>query len=378
MYQLLNKKLVYRTWVGFLGIPILLGAYAAFVKFTSVEEIYGTTNLVPLGILISTYIFFVVTGTGLCIIASLGHVFRIKKFEQIGKRAIFLAIITLLCGFASIGLELERPFRLMVYNFLSPQFTAPIWWMGLFYGLALPFLICEFGCLLKKKAKAARIFGIGAFIFEITATATLGIIFGILKGRPYWYGAYMSIYFILSAVACGAAFIICFTAFTYHMNGEGISPPLNKLLMELGKIMALFIGLTLLVMGWKIIMNLFSQPSHEYKAVMALLKGPLNLNFWLFEVLIGSLIPLLIFTFQRTRTINGILTAAACVILGMFVSRYDWVIVGQIYPVWGGDYAIYSPNHLEWFIVISCMGACLLFYTVGVKFLPMGEKIDEK
>ena len=269
-------------------------------------------------------------------------------------------------------------FRLIVYNFLSPQFTAPIWWMGLLYGLALPFLICEFGCLLKKKAKAARIFGIGAFIFEITATATLGIIFGILKGRPYWYGTYISIYFILSAVACGAAFIICFTAITYRMNGEGISPPLNKLLMELGKIMALFIGLTLLVMGWKIIMNLFSRPSHEYEAVMALLKGPLNLNFWLFEVLIGSLIPLLIFTFQRTRTINGILTAAACVILGMFVSRYDWVIVGQIYPVWGGDYAIYSPNHLEWFVVISCMGACLLFYTVGVKFLPMGEKIDEK
>jgi Ni/Fe-hydrogenase subunit HybB-like protein len=62
----------------------------------------------------------------------------------------------------------------------------------------------------------------------------------------------------------------------------------------------------------------------------------------------------------------------------MFVSRYNWVIAGQIFPVWGKKYAIYSPNYLEWFVVLSCIGACLLFYSLGVKFLPLKEEIREK
>jgi molybdopterin-containing oxidoreductase family membrane subunit len=351
-----------------------MGVYAAALKFTTPQEIYGTTQLVPLGILISTYIFFVVTGTGLCIIASLGHVFRIRRFDLIGRRAIFLAIITLLCGFGAIGLELERPFRLLAYNFTSPQFSAPIWWMGVFYTLCLPFLLFEFGFLLRENSKAARVFGIGAFSTEIIATCTLGIIFGVIVGRPYWYGIYMPIYLILSGISSGAAFIICFTAITDRIERNGMSSSLRKVLDEMGKILAIFVGVSLIVMGWKIIMSLHSGPSQEYKAVMALLRGPLSLTFWLFEVLIGSLIPLLILTVPRTRTGNGIFAAAICVILGMFASRYNMVIVGQIYPVWGGEYALYSPNHIEWFIVIACMGTCLLLYTLGNRFLPLNEE----
>jgi molybdopterin-containing oxidoreductase family membrane subunit len=357
-----------------LGIPIILGAYAAFIKFTSNREIYGTTQLVPLGILISTYIFFVVTGTGLCIITSLGHVFGIKRFELISKRGVFLAIITLLCGFGAIGLELERPFRLMAYIFTSPQFTAPIWWMGFFYSLCLLFLLGEFGFLLKENLRAARIFGTGAFLAEIIATCTLGAIFGVLIGRPFWHGAYMPIYLIFSAVNSGIAFIVGFTIITYHVEGKELPSSLTKLLDEMGKILAVFLGITMLFTGWKIILCLYAHPLQKYEAVMALLKGPLSLNFWLFEFLVGSLFPFLILIFPHTRTINGALIAAIGVILGMFVSRYDLVIIGQIYPVWGGNYASYSPNYLEWFIVIACLGACLLFYTLGVRFLPLKEE----
>ena len=45
-------------WLGFLGVVLLLGAYATAIRFLGHEEVFGATNLVPLGILISTYIFF--------------------------------------------------------------------------------------------------------------------------------------------------------------------------------------------------------------------------------------------------------------------------------------------------------------------------------
>lgn len=374
MIQPGKSKQAYRAWMGFLAIPIILGLYAAVVKFTATGEIYGTTQLVPLGILISTYVFFVVTGTGLCIISFFCHVFAIRRFELIGRRAVFLAIISLLCGFGAIGLELERPFRLMAYNFTSPQFSAPIWRMGLFYAIALPLLVCEFGFLLNDKVKTARVFGIGAFLAEIAAVWTLGTVFGVIIGRPYWHGVYVPIYLILSGLGSGAAFLICFTAVTSHVGGNELPDELKTLLLHLGKGMAVFVGATLIVLGWKIIMSLLSHSPREYNAVMAMLKGPLSFNFWFFEILIGSVLPLFMIAFSRTRTIGKSLLAAICVIVGMFASRYNMVIVGQIHPVWGGDYALYSPNHIEWFVVIACIGACLLFYTLGVRFFPLNKE----
>jgi len=371
---LMNKTVAFWLWIGFLGALVFLGVYAAFVKFTAAGEIYGTTQLVPLGILISTYIFFAVTGTGLCIIASLGHVFGIKRYANITRRGVFLAIITLLCGFFAIGLELERPFRLMAYIFTSPQLSAPIWWMGFFYSLCLVFLLCEFGFLLKEKSRIARFFGLGAFTAEICATLTLGAIFGVLIGRPYWYGVYMPIYFLLSAVISGVAFLICFTVITYYLEEGGLPSSLKMVIGELGQILAIFLGISLLCIGWKIFTGLYGKPSYKYEATLALLRGPLSLNFWLFEVVLGSFFPFLILSIPYTRTIGGIVIAAVCVIFGMFAIRYDSVIVGQIFPVWGGPYANYAPNHVEWFIVAACSGACLLCYTLGAKFLPLKEE----
>lgn len=374
--RLINKKQAFRIWICFLGVPIVLGCYAAVIKFISAEEIYGTTQLVPLGILISTYIFFVVSSTGLCMVTSLGHVFRVKRFELIARRGVYLAIITLLCGFGAISLEIERPFRLIAHIITSPQFTAPIWWMGVFYSLYLIFLIFEFAFLLKHKAKKAQIFGLAAFLSGVTAHSTLGAIFGVMQGRPYWYGPYLPIYFIISAIVSGTAFILFFTIITYRTTGDEFPSSLKMLFLELGKFLALFIGIALFCMTWKIIMSLYGHPHLKYEAVMALLNGPLSFNFWVFEVFVGSLVPFFILLIPGKLSIQRVFVAATLVITGMFFVRYDLVVVGQIYPVWGGKYASYSPNHLEWIVLIACIGACLLFYTLGVRFLPLKEELD--
>ena len=61
--------------------------------------------------LIATYVFFAVSSTGLCLVSSLGHIFGFKVFEPIAKKAVFLAFVMLLVGFAVIGTELESPMR---------------------------------------------------------------------------------------------------------------------------------------------------------------------------------------------------------------------------------------------------------------------------
>jgi molybdopterin-containing oxidoreductase family membrane subunit len=67
---------------------------------------YNVTREHPWGLLIAMYIFFVVSSTGLCIIGAFGDVFGFKDYMAVSKRAVFGSIVTLLSGFAVIGLEI--------------------------------------------------------------------------------------------------------------------------------------------------------------------------------------------------------------------------------------------------------------------------------
>ena len=368
----------YYLWLGFLGAVLLLGAYATAVRFLGHEEVFGTTNLVPLGILISTYIFFVVTSTGLCFITSFGHVFRLHRYELIAKRGVFLSIITLLAGFLAIGLETERPWRLGSLFIVSPNFTAPIWWMAFFYNLYLVFLVIEFCALLFEKSVLARFAGIGGFLTAIAAHSTLGAIFGLIKAKPFWAGPFLPIYFILSALVSGTAFLIFMTIATYRVQRRSIPTEIEELIVEMGKkLLVLFLGIVIFFWIWKVISSLYGHPPGKYEAMMSLIAGPLSLRFWLFEILIGLLIPFFfLLFFPKAKSSKGVFLASLLVLIGLFVSRFDLVITGQITPVWGGPYASYSPTLIEWIMVASAIALCLLLYSIGVKLLPLEEKIQ--
>ena len=122
---------------------VLLGAFFAGAAYFLMHghHAFNVTRQHPWGLLIAMYVFFVVSSTGLCIISSIGHVFGVKEFQQIGKRAIAGAIITICSGFAVIALEIGHPIRMVIYNVLTPGLTSAIWWMGTLYGIYLFFII---------------------------------------------------------------------------------------------------------------------------------------------------------------------------------------------------------------------------------------------
>lgn len=75
----------------------------AVMYFIEGHHAYNVSRTHPWGLIIAMYVFFVVSSTGLCIMSSIGHVFGVKEFEIIGKRAILGAIITISTGFIVIG-----------------------------------------------------------------------------------------------------------------------------------------------------------------------------------------------------------------------------------------------------------------------------------
>src|SRR3990167_2104372 len=72
----------------------------------------GSSN-VTWGLPVVTYVFFVLTSTGLTFVASLAMVFGFKDFYPIAKRCIWVAVVTLIAGFAALAMELGHPFRML-------------------------------------------------------------------------------------------------------------------------------------------------------------------------------------------------------------------------------------------------------------------------
>ena len=370
-------------WVLFLLTFLFIGLYAAAIKFMHPEEAMGTGQWVPWGLLISTYVFFVVSSTGLCFVTSFGHVFGYKMYDIIGARGVFLAIITIVSGFTAIIAELESPIR-MLYYMISPNLLSPMWWMGLLYGIYLAFMIGEFIFLaILKNHDIAKLLGAGGVISAITAHSTLGAVFGLSLARPLWYGPYYPIYFILSALVSGSALLLFVVITTYRVKGKKIEKDMEKTLFHLSKLLTFFLTVNVFFYAWKIIVAIYGHMPGKYEGVMTLLNGPLSVGFWVFEVFLGIMVPFVLLLYPG-KTLNRIAIASFLIVSGIFALRFDFVVAGQLFPVLGGtNYAVYFPSQVEILIVIGGMALCALMYTLGDKFLPLNgghgehEKVEE-
>lgn len=378
MNSILKQRPSNTIWMAFLAIGTGIGVAGAInVLINGHAEVYNVSREVPWGILIATYVYLVVSSTGLCLISSLGHVFGIKKFEFIGKRAILLAILTLLAGFGAIGMELNHPIRMGIYTLLSPNFSSAIWWMGTLYGLYLALLCGELYFLMKGMHKGAYALGMVGFVTAITAHSNLGAVFSLIEARPFWFGSFLPLYFILSALVSGGAIISMIVYFSHKKGGVSMPQQYVPFMDTIGRMQALFMLVLIFFVVWKIIPGIYGHPPEKYEATMALLNGPLAFNFWFFEVLIGMLIPVVLLLNSKTRTPLGVLAAGMFAMVGIFFMRYDLVIAGQLVSMRRGTADLvngllqYTPSVTEIAIVIGALSSCMLIYSLAERYLPL-------
>ncbi|MFQ3573551.1 MAG: NrfD/PsrC family molybdoenzyme membrane anchor subunit [Thermodesulfovibrionales bacterium] len=330
--SLLSCSKGYYLLVGFFSVVLLISVIFGFHGMkVGYMNVYGTSREVSWGLLISTYIFFVVTSTGLCIISSIGHVFGVKELMPIAKRAVFLSIVTILSGFAVIFFEIENPFRMAIYNVISPNLTSNIWWMGTLYGAYLVFMAAEFLFINKNNHKLASLAGLLGLISGIAAHSNLGAIFAMLHGREYWYGPYLPIYFIASAMMSGCATILFFSWLAYRINKETIGAPMHNALQTVGKLCALMIAVIAFFTTWKLLTGLVGGEG-KVETIKALLFGPYAFNFWMLEMLLGLIIPFAIFFISKFRNLNLMFVASLLMVVSIYFMRYDLVIIGQVVP----------------------------------------------
>ncbi len=117
---------------------------------------------------------------------------------------------------------------------------------------------------------------------------------------------------------------------------------------------------------------------------MAMISGPLAVNFWFFEILLGMLIPFFIILATKGRSIKAAFIASCSAVIGIFFMRYDLVVAGQLFPMREATagsrvqgvvegLAVYSPSASEITIVVGAIVLCAGLYLAAERFLNLTE-----
>ncbi len=350
------------------AVGISFGIHALFVGH---DHVFGTSREVPWGILVTPYVFFACLSTGICIISSLGQVFRIKAFEPIVKRAVFLAIITMATGLVSIGLELENPWRMGIYGFLSPNPLSNIWWKSSIYTLFLLLMMFNFMFLLLNKTGIARGLALGALIAITCGNLNMNSDMALLGARGFWAENYMPLFFLTVSTLSACCSLIVLIWLSDKLHGRDIDGDTKHTMVALHKLTIVLLIGALAFVVMKILGGFSTKFTENPEAMHILVRGDFALNFWLGEIILSVVLPLILLYFSNGgQRVSIFALASLSALVGIFITFYDLIIVGQLIPHFHNynlfdtpEFYSYSPSLHENMMVFGAIG---FFFTAFI------------
>jgi Ni/Fe-hydrogenase subunit HybB-like protein len=368
-----------KLWFALLTVLCMIGAVGALFALPPGWEVLGTSPTVEWGILITGYVFFAITTSGLCLASSLGTVFGIEMFIPLEKRHAILALLSLVTAFGLIALDLHYPIRMVFGAVLSPSPFSPMWWMGVFYGAYLVFLMTEVWSMFTGHWQVHRFACVLSSITAVLAPTTLGAVFGVLAARPYWHGAFTPPAMVTAALLSGIALLGIVFALVNRFQLAGWERATTLAIPAIRLLMTIVLPVTILVLAWQMMFGLYGVVPGLADATKAILVGPLALQFWIIRVGLGLVVPLVLVLRRQTRTPTGLFAASCLVFLGLLADRMIFVSAGQIAPgtavagVVSSPWAEYTPSPVEIAIIVGAFAFFALVYTLAERYLPMGE-----
>jgi molybdopterin-containing oxidoreductase family membrane subunit len=370
---------------------------------------YG--NIVPWGLWVAGYIYFIGLSAGAFLISSLVYVFNVRTFERIGRVALFTALVTLLMALLMIWPDLGHMWR--AWHVLAyPNFKSPMAWMIWLYSLYGAILCAELWFLLRRdlitsgtnSGRAARVYRFltlgstdtsdesGARDRRVVRTLAMvgipvaimfhggvGTLFGVIAARPHWHGGLFPILFLLSALASGGA-LLTFIAAVFQEGAEGRS----AIVLSLGRLVMMLLLLDLLFQLAEMLVAFYSNVPAEVAGLTLMISGPFWWVFWGCQIGIGTLIPLWLLLSRHSRTKPALVGLAGLLVaLGFLAVRLNIVIPGlAIEEIRGLSTAIasprmtmlYVPSGTEWLLLSGVLGLGLLLFGLGERWLPAEQE----
>lgn len=242
------------------------------------------------------------------------------------------AIAVLTLGMFALFLDLE--YKLHVFRFYTAfEISSPMSWGSWILVLVYPVLFATMllhppqwlaarfrfverrrACLLshERRVRALAWWNIGLGIALGTYT---GILLGALGARPFWNSSFLGILFLVSGVSTALAVVHLAT----RNAGE------RELAMRADAAL-IAVELLLLVL---FLIGLSTSTDVHRDALALVMGGPFTASFWVLVVVLGLLVPLLIYSLVIAKKSRHLAVAPLLVLAGGLVLRFVFVAAGQ-------------------------------------------------
>jgi Ni/Fe-hydrogenase subunit HybB-like protein len=206
--------------------------------------------------------------------------------------------------------------------------------------------------------------------------ASLGGAYGVLKARPFWYKPGLPVMFTLTAIIGGISMTVFVSMLAARLTDKA---KVNDGLLER---LSHFVGWALVGYFywrfWDTLSMTYTYEPGRTEGFHLLTTGPLSFNFWVGEILIGIVIPMILLLNQKTR-INPFWRMAALLMVvgGVVAMRWDINLAGALMVISylpgqpTVSYTSYAPSLVEWAIGLGVIAYGFLAFSLGVRYLKV-------
>jgi Ni/Fe-hydrogenase subunit HybB-like protein len=373
-----------RFRIGLLPLVLIVLAGIAFVVAMiryadGIGPISNLSNAYPWGFWISFDLFTgVAIGSGAFVMAAIVYIFELKEFQPLVRPSVLTGFLGYIMVVIALLVDLGHPERIW-YMLIHHNHTSVLLEIGICVMSYLTVLAIEFAPVIfegLKWEKWAHLihkfimpFVILGVVLSTLHQSSLGSLLLIQPEKlfPLWWTPILPVEFFISAVAIGMGMVIFESSLSSRYFKRGLE---LDLLEKLSRAIPIVLGIYLLVKFGEI----FIAGDAHYLFT----SGWMSVLFWV-EVLIGAVIPLVLFSIKRIRSnADSILVSAIILLVGMILNRFNvsWFAVKHpdpitYLPTFMANHVHYWPSLPEVSVSIGIFSAGILAFGLIAKYFPL-------
>jgi protein NrfD len=355
-----------RVVIGICLAAIALGSWGFVDRFVHGHHNAAYGSYVVWGLWVAMYLFFAGAAAGAFMVASLDLLFRVRIFRGTGPLALWIALISLAAGLLQIWLDLGHLDRIWkVYLQGNPgSVMAQMVWAYTLFGVLLAAALV----LARRSAdsRALRILMIVGLPLSLFASGAVGALLGVQASRQFWHVGLFPVQFPVFSLATGVAAMLV----AIGLFGSRDDPHRADQLWVLALSTVLLSGVKMYFYWADFSQSLYGNVPHNVEAVREVLFGQYWWAFWIVQILLGTLIPVVVLTQRRLARQDGWAGwMGVLVLVGFAVARANIVFPALTVPELSALTTAFTGPHLSFHYFPSAMELAVTAGTVGAAVL---------
>lgn len=359
------------------GLALLFGVWGVYDRLTFGHAHAGYGSYVVWGLWVAMYLFFAGTAAGSFMLATLDYLFNVELFEGTGRIGLWGTLVSLGAALLTVWFDIghmERIWKVYLQGNPGSVMFQMVWGYTLFGLITLAALILA---LRKPESPLLKSLMWLGLVLALFVSGAVGALIGVQAARPFWHVGLFPVQFPVFSLASGAALMLLVLGWF----GPREDPRRGQQLWVLGVVSMVLLVVKLYFLWADYSQSVYGGVPMNVEAVNLVLFGPHWWTFWILQILVGSVIPIVVLV-QPKLAQNGRWAGwmGLLLLIGYAVARGLIIFpaltvpeLEQLITAFTGKHLTfeYFPSLMEWAVTAGVIGLATLAFLFGMDRLRL-------